>query len=248
MLKLFKNLFHKSTLHVNYAGLSDIGQIRHKNEDCFGVLEGKNIFLVADGMGGHNSGEVASQATIEIMRHYFSDKTVKSMRGSSQETRHAMITSFEKANNVVMALAKEEDILQGMGCTLIMAFIYNTTLFTCHVGDTRCYIVSQNKIKKITTDHTVREESSGLAQNRHVVTRVIGYPFPEPPEYNKTTLQRGDRIILCSDGLWSMMDEQTICRSVAEAESPQEASRQLISIANQAGGDDNVTALTIFCE
>ncbi len=246
MLNLFKNLFHTPTLAISSAGLSDIGQIRKKNEDCFTILEGKNIFIVADGMGGHNGGEVASQATIEIMRRHFSNKTINAMRRSSQEIRHAMLSGFEKANKTVMALANTETALQGMGCTLVMAFINSSTLHTCHVGDARCYVVSGDQISQITTDHTAIEESGEIAHNRHIVTRVIGYPFPEPPEYHTTALQEGDKVLLCSDGLWSMMDDRTIYQSITAAESPAEASQHLVKIANSAGGDDNITALTIF--
>jgi len=247
MFNFFRKLLSKPTLELSYAGLSDIGQVRKNNEDCFSILQGKNIFIVADGMGGHKGGEVASRATIEIMRHYFSDKTVKAMRGNAQETRHTMLTSFEKANSVVMDLAEEDENLLGMGCTLIMAFIYGNTLYSCHVGDTRCYVISGARINKVTNDHTMTEEAPDISQNRHVVTRVIGYPFPEPPEYNTTSLGEGDRILLCSDGLWSMIDEAIIHKTIVGAESPAKASEKLISLANEAGGDDNITALTIFC-
>ncbi len=231
---------------LSSAGLSDAGQVRKKNEDCFTILEGKNIFIVADGMGGHNGGEVASQTTIEIMRHHFSNKTINAMDCSPQEIKHAMLSGFTKANNTVMALANEEAALQGMGCTLVMAFINDSTLHTCHVGDARCYVISGDRIKQITTDHTAAEESGPILSNRHIVTRVIGYPFPEPPEYNTTTLHEGDKILLCSDGLWSMLDNRTIYKSITEAESPEKAAKNLITIANRAGGDDNITALAIF--
>jgi protein phosphatase len=203
--------------------------------------------MVADGMGGHNGGEVASRATVEIMRRHFSKKTIAAMQGKTQEIRHAILTGFEKANDAVMALAKEDAHLLGMGCTLVMAFIDGNKLHTCHVGDARCYVVSGDRIKQITTDHTAAEETGDMLQNRHVVTRVIGYPFPEPPEFNTTILQDGDRILLCSDGLWSMMDEQTICKLMGEAESPEKAAKSLVATANAAGGDDNITALTVFC-
>ena len=247
MLNLFKKFFSPPPRAISAAGLSDIGQIRKRNEDCFTILAGKDIFIVADGMGGHNGGEVASQATIEIMRRHFSNKTIKAMGCSSQEIRHAMLSGFEKANNAVMALANEETALQGMGCTLVMACINGTTLHTCHVGDARCYVISGDQIKQITTDHTAVEESGAVLSNRHIVTRVIGYPFPEPPEYNTASLHEGDRILLCSDGLWSMVDDRTIYQAITEAESPEKAANNLITLANRAGGDDNITALAIFC-
>lgn len=246
MFNFLKNLFPAPPLAISSAGLSDIGQVRNNNEDCFTILEQKNIFIVADGMGGHNGGEVASLATTEIMRRHFSDQTTKTIRGKYQEIRHAMITGFEKANNTVMALAQENEELTGMGCTMVLAFIDGSTLHTCHVGDARCYVIAGDRLNQITTDHTMIEESSMLS-NRHVVTRVIGYPFPEPPDYNRTPLREGDKILLCSDGLWSMLDEQKIYQALNTAESPEKAVRKLVDIANAAGGLDNITALTIFC-
>ncbi|MCA1766277.1 MAG: protein phosphatase 2C domain-containing protein [Desulfobulbaceae bacterium] len=247
MLNLFKKLLPQPSLKLTYAALSDVGLVRENNEDCFTILEGKNIFIVADGMGGHNGGEVASRSTIETMRRYFSPKIVKAMQNNTQETRHAMLTGFEKANSMVMDLAEENRDLIGMGCTLVMAFIRGTTLYTCHVGDTRCYLVSENRIRKVTSDHTMTEDAPDNSTSRHVVTRVIGYPFPEPPEYNTISLRRGDRILLCSDGLWSMIDEATIKQTIIEAESPAKASARLVALANTGGGDDNITVMNIFC-
>lgn len=244
---LLKKFFPPPTLTISSAGLSDIGEIRKKNEDCFTIMEDQNICIVADGMGGHNGGEIASKATIKSMRRHFSNEVITAMHSSSQKIRHAMLDSFEEANSTVMALANKEPTLQGMGCTLVMAFITDTTLHTCHVGDARCYVISGGEICQITTDHTVTEESGGVAPNRHVVTRVIGYPFPDPPEYNKTTLHKGDRVLLCSDGLWSLVDEHTIHKTITAADSPQKAAQQLIELANLAGGNDNITALVIFC-
>lgn len=246
MFNSFKKLFSSPPLTLTCAGLSDIGQVRKNNEDCFSILEGKNIFIVADGMGGHNGGEIASRAALEIMHRHFSDKTTAAMRQNAPEIRHAMITGFEKANNTVMALAEDDLSLQGMGCTLVLAFIDGAVLHTCHVGDARCYLLSKGRIKRITRDHTAVEESAVL-RNRHVVTRVIGYPFPEPPEYNTATLREGDRVLLCSDGLWSMVDDRQIHRLIMAAQSPEQATEQLIKLANAAGGKDNITALTIFC-
>lgn len=247
MLNLFKKLFPQPSLNLTYAGISDIGRVREKNEDGFSILEGKDIFIVADGMGGHNGGEVASKAAIGIMRNYFSDEIVKAMRGNSQEAMHAMLSGFDKANNAVMDLAEEDENLLGMGCTLLIAFIRGNTLCTCHVGDTRCYVVSDKQIRKVTNDHTMTEKSPDNSHNRNVVTRVIGYPFPEPPEYITTPLREGDRILLCSDGLWSMIDEPTIRKSIIEAESPAKASERLVYLANKMGGEDNITVLNIFC-
>ena len=136
---------------------------------------------------------------------------------------------------------------QATGQAMTVVVLWENALHVGHVGDTRLYRLRREMLDQLTTDHTAVEESGEILHNRHVVTRVIGYPFPEPPEYNTTSLQEGDKILLCSDGLWSMMDGRTIYKSIIEAESPEKASEHLIAIANGAGGDDNITALTIFC-
>lgn len=247
MFNLLQKLFSAPPLTTIYAGLSDIGRVRKNNEDCFSILAENKLFLVADGMGGHNGGEVASRATVEILRGHFSPKTIAAMRGNTQEIKHAILTGFEKANEAVMALANKDTALRGMGCTLVLAFIDGKNLHICHVGDARCYVVSGDRINQITTDHTATEETGNILRNRHVVTRVIGYPFPEPPEFNTTVLHQGDKILLCSDGLWSMVDSQAIRELMSKADSPEKAAKNLVATANEAGGEDNITALTIFC-
>ena len=156
-----------------------------------------------------------------------------------------------------MDLAAEDPDLHGMGCTLVMTFIDGSILHICHVGDARCYVVSGGAIKQITTDHTAlvemkneHPETADIAdqlQTRHVVTRVIGYSFPDPPEYNAVDLQKGDRTLLCSDGLWSLVDDQLLYKTIIEADSPEKAAYELVTLANTAGGNDNITALLTFC-
>lgn len=257
MLELLKKILPKPSLIKEYAGLTDVGRVRKNNEDCFAILQGKSVFVVADGMGGHKAGEIASRTAIEIMRRHYSRKIIAQMKGCEEEIRHTMINSFELANSTIIDLAAEDDDLEGMGCTMVMAFFDNNTLYTCHVGDARCYLVGENGLIQITTDHTTLIEMQNSAlktgispapdQTRHVVTRVIGYPFPEPPEYHSTKFQEGERVLLCSDGLWSMLDEKTIYDTVREAESPSALTEKLVDLANAAGGYDNITALTIFC-
>lgn len=256
MLKFFKKFFPDPSLITGYAGISDVGRIRQNNEDCYAVLQGENIFIVADGMGGHKAGEIASRTAVEIMRRHYSPKVIANMKGRGQEIYHTMLGSFELANNTIIDLANEDDDLEGMGCTMVMAYFDNKTLHTCHVGDARCYITDNQGLTQITTDHTTLVEmQNGAAsllppdqnQSRHVVTRVIGYPFPEPPEYHQTDIREGDRVLLCSDGLWSMIGDEKIYNTVIGSNSPAAVSEKLVDLANAAGGNDNITALTIFC-
>ena len=257
MLDYLKNLISPDPIKVKAAGLTDIGRVRENNEDCFFIDGEKKLYVVADGMGGHNAGEIASRTTVEILRRHFSNNTIASMNKNPHETRNAMLNSFEIVNDTVMDLAENDPELQGMGCTLVLSFVSGTTLHTCHVGDARCYVLSGGKLSQVTNDHTTLVEMKEAAgddkdfsettHNRHVVTRVIGYPFPEPPEYNSTAINEGDRVLLCSDGLWSMIDEEQIIRSLTDFPTPEEAVENMVEKANEAGGNDNITALAVFC-
>jgi len=256
MLRLLTNFFRPKPLKLTSAGLSDTGMVRSSNEDAFAALADRRLFLVADGMGGHNAGEIASLATVKVIGDHLTPAILANIRGNKREARHTLIKGFTLANEMVIALAAEKEEWHGMGCTLVMAYLDDTTLHVCHVGDARCYLVSFGAISQITRDHTTQQQMhcdisddrtiNECMLNRHMVTRVIGYPFPEPPEYSSCSFQAGDRILLCSDGLWSMLNEETLLRVLTDAENPSLAVATLIKAANTAGGPDNITGLAIF--
>lgn len=238
------------------AGKTDPGMVRESNEDAFAIHPERRLFLVADGMGGHNAGEIASLATVKVIGDQLSPAILKKTHGKGQEIRHAMIKSFTMANELVIALAAEKEEWRGMGCTLVMVHVDDATLHVCHVGDARCYLLSAGTIQQITTDHTTLAEMNydisddrtlnEPRYNRHVVTRVIGYPFPEPPDYLTCPFLAGDRLLLCTDGLWSMVDQPTLEQVLRESEHPEDAVDRLIDLANGAGGSDNITGVAVF--
>jgi len=243
---------------LNSSGRTDVGMVRPNNEDNFVILAKHNLFFVADGMGGHNAGEVASRVAIETMEDFFSKSMLRSMQGNTEQIRHAMITAMHKANDEVIRRSESSDLLHGMGSTLVAAMVDNCTLHICHVGDVRCYRVSGENLEQLTTDHTAIAKMKANGGNnsdvepdktisRHVVTRAIGFPFDEDPEYNQCKLEEGNKLLLCSDGLWSMVDDSQILTILEEADSPDDAVNILINEANKAGGKDNVTAVVVFC-
>ena len=156
-----------------------------------------------------------------------------------------------------MKMAQEDDSRNGMGCTLVSCMIDDDSLHTCHVGDARCYVAGRKGLEQLTTDHSViaayeKKISAGNTTEmkkppRQVITKAIGFPFPEDPEYHCRTIDPGNRILLCSDGLWSMIDNQQIQKILNSAETPAQASETLVFKANEAGGTDNITAVVIFC-
>lgn len=253
MIRFLKRFFHKAPHPITFFGRTDTGKVRDHNEDSFCTLRHLRLFMVADGMGGHNAGEVASKLAIEALIDFFSEDRVNHMQGNEAEIRHNYITGFHHANKIVMEEAAADSKRHGMGCTLVSCFIDEGTLYTCHVGDARCYIAHNNKLRQITTDHTgvtYVSKSSDTGEEtqrpRNVVTRAIGFPFPQDPEFHVTPLESGDKILLCSDGLWSMTDETTIEQILTNSETPDQASSKLVDAANAQGGRDNITALVIF--
>ena len=252
-----QKLLRRRTL-LESCGRTDTGRVRANNEDAFAILVDRNLFMVADGMGGHNAGEVASRIAIESLADYFSVAALNAVRGKGEQIHHLLISGLRHANEQVISTAAADQALQGMGCTLVVAFIDGQTLHTCHVGDARCYRTDGDTLVQITTDHTLMARVEAAARNngqgeatrtvnRHVVTRAIGFPFQEDPEYHACPISAGCRVLLCSDGLWSMVDDQRLLAILAETNSPERASEILIREANEAGGKDNITAVVVHC-
>lgn len=251
-----KHLFCPHRCRVTLFGRTDTGQQRPNNEDSFAILPQGNIMMVADGMGGHNAGEIASRTAIESMVQLVTDDTLGKVTGNQNEIRHLLIHGFRKVNEQVMAKAQENQDFSGMGCTFILGYFDRGLFYTCHVGDVRAYLLSKD-LRQLTEDHTYVAElaradsSNSLSSNqakmtRHVVSRAIGFPFPEDPDCTITPVCKGDRILLCSDGLWSMLPDPSIESILRQAITPEEACDTLITAANAAGGKDNITAVVGF--
>jgi protein phosphatase len=231
-------------------GRTDTGRVREHNEDSFAILADRGLYLVADGMGGHNAGEVASRLAIETLIEYFTPARLRQMRGHDEETRHSLVAGLHTANRAVMDASDHEPSYRGMGCTLVACRLDGTTLHTCHAGDARCYVVDHDSIVQITTDHTgiayqIQGGSYQPKPHRQVVTMAIGFPFQQDPEYHRLSLKPGQQILLCSDGLWSMVGDAELQTILLTAASPEEACATLIERANGAGGRDNITAVVI---
>lgn len=224
---------------------TNIGCIRHQNEDAFMHLD--NVFAVCDGMGGHQAGEVASNIAINVFQDY---------SFSSKDPLQDVINAIKKAHNVVQDAAKVPSY-NGMGTTTTLAVIGGENkdycLYLGHVGDSRAYLLRDNELKQLTSDHSVVGEmlrNGTLTQveavkhpHRHVVTQAVGIGEIEI-ETHSLVLYTGDRILLCTDGLTDVVKERTI-EQILLAESPQAAADKLIMTANKKGGPDNITVIVI---
>lgn len=242
---------------------SDIGQKRSLNEDSTLVhipkdpkqLKGRGaLFIVADGMGRYGGGAVAADSAISKIKeqYYYSDST--------QSSSLVIRTSVEEANRQTYEYAQKNTQFEGMGTTLVGAVIYpHGGMRIFNVGDSRAYLIRDNKIRQLSTDHSVvaerikneditwEEAVSRGGVNR--VTRSLGrHPNVDVELAVEEQLQPGDLVVLCSDGLWGYIDDEKIKTVVLKSKSPQEASDRLVSMANEAGGKDNITIVLVKIE
>lgn len=238
-------------MNLTIVGRTHVGKVRHHNEDCIwlppdGVRDGQPALLVvADGMGGQQAGEVASTTTVEsFVSTYFAAHGDPDVR---------LRQAVEVANAGVLALAQRDVRYRGMGSTLVAAVVEANHAWVCHVGDSRCYLIRGGRALRLTQDHSWVEEevragrlSARAARThpqRNIVTRGIGAaPSVAPDVTVRNDLRAGDAVLLCSDGLSSVVDDGEIAR-VAGSVTPREAVDRLIDLANRRGGPDNVSVV-----
>jgi PPM family protein phosphatase len=234
-------------------GLTDVGRIRDKNEDAFAILSDRYLYIVADGMGGHNAGEVASSEAVVAADAYFSAELVERMRREPDQIKPILKSALEEINRRVLQKSTENPAFARMGCAFIVAFANDNILHTCHVGDVRCYVCRDSGIVQITSDHTqvtelvragrMSPEEAERSPFRSILTRAIGGTDDISPEYNSFALVDGDRVLLCSDGLWGMVPDKEIHSIVRKKADLGAICQELVDTANAAGGKDNITVV-----
>lgn len=238
-------------------GKTDIGQIRPKNEDSIyisNVPVGKlhNLYIVADGMGGHKAGQVASNTAIEAFLAYLN----KYQPDSTEEPLDMLIGGVNMANNAVYKLGQTYVEYSEMGTTMTAATILNNNMYIAHVGDSRLYKITDNKICQITNDHSlvaemikagqITEDEARIHPQRNCITRAVGTDSNVTTDGLIVKVKENDIIVMCSDGLNSMLEDDEIC-NIAKAKgfSIEERVDMLISTANNNGGNDNISAIII---
>ncbi|HET9771489.1 MAG TPA: Stp1/IreP family PP2C-type Ser/Thr phosphatase [Acidimicrobiia bacterium] len=221
---------------------TDVGRGRPENEDSILVDAAHGLYAVADGMGGHRAGEVASATAIETLQD--------SYLGGRPIDR-----AIEEANAAVFARAAEDAALRGMGTTLTAVAVDGGTALLGHVGDSRAYLLREGPVTQVTDDHSLVEQlvregrlTPEEAQNhpqRAIITRALGVDAEVQVDTYRVDLRPGDRLLLCSDGLTTMLPDETIGATLRRHADPQQAADTLVDMANQAGGDDNITVLIL---
>jgi len=244
------------------AVLTDVGVIREHNEDAAFADPDGDFFIVADGMGGHAAGEVASNMAVEAVKKALDgsrEDIAAFARAPSDEGRRALVSVLEnavrQAHQAVFERGAKESDKQGMGTTLDVVLIAGSEAFVAHVGDSRTYLVRDSRAAQITTDHTVAEvlviegklsiEEAQVSPLRTILVNAIGVAPDVGVEMAHVRLKRGDRLLLCSDGLHDYFPLETEVSEYVSEYAPDEALSKMIGLAKGRGGHDNITGIVL---
>lgn len=236
---------------VECFGSSDIGLSRLNNEDVFAYLPDENFFALADGMGGHNAGEVAAQTTVDDLCRYVQEAAHASH--TPQQWKAFLSDAIFDANLHVFQMSEQNVEHKGMGTTLCIALVANSQLIIGHVGDSRIYRFRKGRLTRLTQDHSLKgeliasgkldEESAKNYCKKNIITRAIGTQMTVNPEIKILDVESEDTYLLCSDGLTDPLRDDKIAELLESASNLEEANEKLILAAKEAGGSDNITVL-----
>jgi PPM family protein phosphatase len=228
---------------MNNGTKTDQGKIREQNEDAYGYRD--TLFVIADGMGGHQAGEIASAIAVENILAF-------DVSSNPQERLHEAVLN---ANNAILnEMAKNEDF-SGMGTTVAVLYLTEDQAYVSHVGDSRIYKLAEGNLSQLTDDHSfvaelikngsITEEEAKIHPPRNVLTRALGTQEKFEFEVNSFSAKGGDKFLLCSDGLTGMLAENVLKEVLSAREDPQIIADKLVQKANDNGGTDNITVIVI---
>jgi serine/threonine protein phosphatase PrpC len=251
-------------MRIRYAAKTDPGLKRNHNEDYFSLIEDEQLFLVADGMGGHACGEVASKMAADVIREFFSrskdDDSTWPFKMDRQLSylENRLVVGIKLANQRIFEAASRDARLKGLGTSVVISQIAGDRLYIAHVGDSRCYRIRGENVHQMTRDHSLLEdykearpdmsdEEQRKFPHKNVITRALGMRETVQVDVSADDIQDGDVFVLCSDGLSGMLDNQKLGSAVKKAGDLEQAVTGLVEAANQAGGTDNITVLALEC-
>jgi serine/threonine protein phosphatase PrpC len=239
------------------AHKSDVGRTAKFNEDYIWIDEPTAIYIVADGMGGQDAGELASELAATTAGQFIATRLkAEASHLSATGVKEWVIGALEAANETVMTAAKEAGQDRPMGAAIVLALLRPPIAYICHVGDARAYLSRNSVLTRLTTDDSwvaqlvanalITEEQAPHHPLGHILTKAIGHESPLEPALTEVTIAQGDWLLLCSDGLWKMIsDEQFLAALATPQATPAETVEVLVKAANAAGGKDNISIIAI---
>lgn len=252
-------------MRVSACGLTDAGRVRIHNEDSFEIDADRELYVVADGMGGHSHGEVASKMAVQAIREFVEraedDEETWPFTYDRGLRHHSNVlkAAVRLAHDQVLSAIRTDGALHGMGTTVVGCMIRDGTAALAHVGDSRAYRLRGDRLELLTQDHTwvneqvvagfLSEEQARDHPLKNVVTRALGGESEVVVDVREVDMEEGDTLLLCSDGLTTMLDDEEIERCLKNVGGDLEsACRELIREANARGGHDNITVVLLQAE
>lgn len=241
-------------MHYTFCAQTDPGRVRDNNEDAVAFDEATRLAVLADGMGGYNAGEIASgMATAFIKSELARWLAEAGSQAHAGQVRRAIEICVDNANRSVFNASHAHPQYSGMGTTLVVGVFQGATLMLGHIGDSRCYRWRGHELVQITRDHSLLQEQidAGLltpaqaatSPNRNLVTRALGVEEAVMLELNEHQVEAGDLYLMCSDGLSDMMEDSVIAEILQKGASLAQMADELVAVANENGGRDNITVL-----
>lgn len=251
-------------MKLKAAGLSDTGLQRDTNEDCYAIDNSLGLYIVADGMGGHSAGEVASKVAVQIIQKNIISWITKNVRedelfdfpDDTLCTRgNYILSSIKLANRVIYEMSREYDEYKGMGTTIGVLAIMPSTVIAANVGDSKIYLIRGNTIEPLSKDHNmvaeqlemglISEEEAKVSPLRHVLTRNLGSLETVNADVFEIEPMSNDSFLLCTDGLTDLVSDEEIMAIIKEGDDPEHICQLLVAEANERGGHDNTTVSLI---
>ena len=247
-------------LRIEVAGQTDVGRKRKHNEDSFAIFSEHGLYLVADGMGGHASGEVASQLAVETMREFFQMTEEDPERTWPYKMDHSrgyeenrLVTAIKLSNLRIFETAQSNHKQRGMGTTMVAIFAVEDGIHIAHVGDSRVYRIRNHQMEQLTEDHSLlndyrkmkrlTEEEIANFPHKNVIVRALGMKDTVKVDTRFEAPRAGDCVVLCSDGLCGPISDEKILSIVTSSPDLPQATHRLIDAANENGGPDNITCV-----
>lgn len=231
------------------------GMVRTHNEDACFIIPERNVYIVADGVGGNSGGEIASRTAIYEITQYVHEKEL-SEDAKPLEVRDYLAAALDRANLAIREKSDGKPAEQSMATTIVICCIRGKYAYFAHLGDSRAYIMRGEKMLQITQDHTyvnalvkagmITEREALTHEKRHMITKALGTETELSPDYEQVEIMENDRILLCSDGLYGEVSEKDMARIAQDSSlSMGQVCERLVEMANEAGGEDNITVVCL---
>lgn len=233
---------------------TDKGIRRNNNEDACFVMKNDRVFIVADGVGGNNSGEIASRTAVNEIAKYIEDHNLEKIK-SPKRIRTFFEECVEEANLKIFDMSSRFEENRGMATTVVIAYVCSDTLYITNVGDSRAYIFRNDALNQITEDHTyvntlikagiISEEEAENHENKNMITRAVGADYIINTDFFSVPIETGDIILICTDGLYAEVDEKKLVGKFKEDKTMMDICNELVEEANKNGGNDNITMICL---